>query len=141
MRIWLGLKLDVSFISDDQIMLRELSLVGIELLLEQRHLAFSLFVLELPELCLMLLLQLGLLELEVLLLGLDDHGKLGLLGLGLFDQAFKLRDLFEILDFFGSQSLGRACSASLGVSHAASCPLGQQGVGHLVKRLSLAGEP
>lgn len=47
----------------------------------------------------MLLLELGLLEMEILFLGLDNHCELRFLGFCLFDQSFELRDFFEIFYF------------------------------------------
>lgn len=86
-------------------MLGELSLVGIELLLEERHLTFRMFVSKLPELALMLILLLLMLVKKVLLLRLNDHGQLGLLALHLFDQFLEVSDLLEVLDLLVSYLL------------------------------------
>ena len=82
----LGLHLDVGLLSDDQVVLRELLLVVVELLLEHGDFAASMLLSELSELALMLLFELTGLVVEILLLGLDDHMELSLLSLDLLDE-------------------------------------------------------
>lgn len=85
MSVRLGLQLNVGLISHDEVVLGELAFVSIQFLLEKRHFPLGMLVFELAKLSLMLLLKLGLLELEILLLGLDYNGQLRFLRLGLLD--------------------------------------------------------
>lgn len=82
----LGLQLNVGFFCDHEVVLREFTLVSVKLLFKQGHLTFGVLVPEVTQLVLVFLLQLGGLEVEVLLLGLDDHSKLRFLGLCLLDE-------------------------------------------------------
>lgn len=79
------LKLNVSFLRQHQVVLRELSLVRFKFFLEVRHFALSLPVAQLAHLVLMLGFLLLVLVEEVLFLGLDNDRQLGLLTLDLLD--------------------------------------------------------
>ena len=49
--------------------------------------------------------KLSLLKVEILLLGLDNHRKLSLFSLGLFNKLFKLGNLFEVPNFLARNLL------------------------------------
>ena len=75
------LQFNVGFLSHDELVFGELRLVCIQFLFEHRDLTFSVLVPQLTQLALVLLFELGLLEVEVLLLCLDNHCQLRLLRL------------------------------------------------------------
>lgn len=80
-------------------MLGKLALVGVELLLEVRYFALRLPFFELSELVLVLHFLLLMLVQKVLLLSLDDHGKLRLFAFHLLYKLLEVGYLFEVLNF------------------------------------------
>ena len=73
--------------------------------MEEWNFATCVLVLDLSQLRLMLVVKLRLLVGEVLLLGLDDHVKLGFLSFDLLDELLKVGDLLEVFDLLGSDLL------------------------------------
>ena len=96
--VWFVLQVDVGFLGDEQVCLREVLLVLCQLFLEERDVTSSVFLTQVTKLCLMLVLHLCLLITKVLLLGLDDDMQLCLLTLDLLDQLLQIGNLLEVLD-------------------------------------------
>lgn len=97
--LWLVNQINISFFVNYKTLFCELILVLVQLVFEKWNFSFGMLILQVTKLLLVFLLELRLLKVEILLLSLNDDGKLRLFRFGLFDKPFKLRNLFEILDF------------------------------------------
>jgi len=93
------LQIEVALFGNEQISLREVLLVRVELLLKEGSITASVLLSEVTHLVLVLLLHLSLLVAEILLLRLDDDVQLRLLALDLFNKLLQVGNLLEVLDF------------------------------------------
>jgi len=93
------LQIEVALFGNEQISLREVLLVRVELLLKEGSITASVLLSEVTHLILVLLLHLSLLVAEILLLRLDDDVQLRLLALDLFNKLLQVGNLLEVLDF------------------------------------------
>lgn len=99
------LQLDVGLFGQEEVCLRELLLVGVELFLEGGHLATGMPFSQVSQLGLVLVLLLSLLVAEVLLLSLNDDVQLRFFALDLLNQLFEVGDFLEVLDLLGGDLL------------------------------------
>ena len=98
-------ELDVGLFGQKQVSFGELLLVRVEFLVEGGNVATSVSLSQIAQLCLVLVLHLGLLVAKVLLLRLNDHVQLCLLTLHLLNQLLQVRNLLEVLDLLGGDLL------------------------------------